>query len=78
MRKEKGGVVKDTTDTHNQGLSALLKIMDPSGKYWTSAILSENLQVFINFAMESTDMENVPTHSGDNTGDHRCWKEVDA
>lgn len=32
MRKEKGGVVKDSTDTDNQGLSAFLKIMDPNGK----------------------------------------------
>uniref|UniRef100_A0A674P497 ATP-binding cassette, sub-family A (ABC1), member 12 n=1 Tax=Takifugu rubripes TaxID=31033 RepID=A0A674P497_TAKRU len=35
-------------------------------------------EVFINFAMESADMENVPTHSGDDTGDPRCLKEVDA
>lgn len=78
MRKEKGGVVKYSTDTGNQGVSALLKIMDPNGKYSTSVILPENLQVFINFAMESMDTENVPTHSGDDTGDPRCLKEVDA
>lgn len=52
--------------------------MEPNGKYLTSVILPENLQVFINFAMESMDMENVPTHSGDLAGDPRCLKEVDA
>lgn len=41
MRREKGGVVKDTKDTDNQGVSALLQIMDPNGKYLTSVILPE-------------------------------------
>lgn len=60
------------------GVSDLLRIMEHNGKYLIGVTLSEYPQVFINFAMESMGVENIPLHRGEDSDDSSYLKEVNA
>lgn len=52
--------------------------MEHNGKYLIGVTLFEYPQVFINFAMESMGVENIPLHRGEDSDDSSYLKEVNA